>query len=174
MMRLFFALTFDASAKAKIRQAQEILAQKRSSGRKTRASNFHITLAFIGEATHEEMNKLVRILQQVITRCEYVVVDHYGSFRQSSGQLAWLGISENPELGRLQNELRHKLTKNGFITESHKYFPHITIARHVDRHVRLDQLPIISLHLPINSIALMESKFVGGKLVYHVIDELLC
>lgn len=173
-MRLFFALTFDASTKGQIRQLQETLIQKGVSGRKTRVSNFHITLAFIGEATREEMNQFVRILQQVTTRCEGVSVDHLGSFRQSGRQLAWLGITKNPKLARLQNELIKELTKNGFITESRKYVPHITIARHVDRHVRLDQFSILPLYLPVYSIALMESKFVEGKLVYQVIDELLC
>ncbi|YCO05002.1 RNA 2',3'-cyclic phosphodiesterase [Vibrio sp. VNB-15] len=173
-MRLFFALTFDEVSKSKLNQIQSHLQQHGIAGRYTRKNNFHITLAFIGESTEEEAQRLIETLHMLKASCEQVVVDHLGSFHQSGRQLAWLGIEDNPEIAMLQNELIDKLEQYGFVTESRKYVPHITLARHIDKNAPLDQVVISPLQLPIHSIALMESKTVNGKLVYQAIEEIGC
>ncbi|WP_240537382.1 2'-5' RNA ligase family protein [Vibrio sp. CUB2] len=87
-MRLFFALTFDQRSKSLLRQIQDRLQQQGIAGRYTCEDNFHITLAFIGESTEEETQRLIDILHQLSCRCEQITVDHLGSFRQSGRQLA--------------------------------------------------------------------------------------
>ncbi|MGI9949166.1 RNA 2',3'-cyclic phosphodiesterase [Vibrio hyugaensis] len=173
-MRLFFALTFDEASKSKLKQIQEKLQQKGIAGRYTRRDNFHITLAFIGESTDEEAQHLIEILHQLTASCSEVAVEHLGTFRQSGRQLAWLGIEDNPVITTLQNELIETLEQHAFVTGSCKYVPHITLARHIDKQAPLDEVLISPLLLPIQSIALMESKTIDGKLVYHVLEEVVC
>ncbi|MHA2713145.1 RNA 2',3'-cyclic phosphodiesterase [Vibrio owensii] len=173
-MRLFFALTFDQRSKSQLKQIQDKLQQQEIAGRYTCEDNFHITLAFIGESTEKETQRLIDILHQLSSRCEQITVDHLGSFRQSGRQLAWLGIKDNLAVTTLQNELIEALELHGFVTESRDYVPHITLARHVDKQAPLDAVEISPLPLPIYSIALMESKTVDGKLVYHALEDVVC
>ena len=173
-MRLFFALEFDKSSKSQLKQIQYKLQQHEIVGRYTYEDNFHITLAFIGESTEEEAQRLTDVLHQLKSRCEQISVDHLGSFRQSGRQLAWLGIKDNLAVTTLQNELIEALEQHGFVTESRDYVPHITLARHVDKQAPLDAVEISPLPLPIYSIALMESKTVDGKLIYHALEEVVC
>ncbi|CAH1570876.1 RNA 2',3'-cyclic phosphodiesterase [Vibrio jasicida] len=173
-MRLFFALTFDQRSKSLLKQIQDRLQQQGIAGRYTCEDNFHITLAFIGESTEEETQRLIGIFHQLRSRCEQITVDHLGSFRQSGRQLAWLGIKDNLAVTTLQNELIEAIELHGFVTESRDYVPHITLARHVDQQASLDAVEISPLLLPIYSIALMESKTVNGKLVYHALEEVVC
>ncbi|PAW11635.1 RNA 2',3'-cyclic phosphodiesterase [Vibrio sp. V1B] len=173
-MRLFFALTFDQRSKSLLKQIQDRLQQQGIAGRYTCEDNFHITLAFIGESTEEETQRLIDIFHQLRSRCEQITVDHLGSFRQSGRQLAWLGIKDNLAVTTLQNELIEAIELHGFVTESRDYVPHITLARHVDQQASLYAVEISPLLLPIYSIALMESKTVNGKLVYHALEEVVC
>ncbi|MDK9772123.1 RNA 2',3'-cyclic phosphodiesterase [Vibrio sp. B181a] len=173
-MRLFFALTFDKTSKSKLKQIQEKLKQHEIVGRYTRKENFHITLAFIGESTQEESEQLTKILHNLKPSCNRVTVDHLGSFHQNGRQLAWLGIEDNRAVTNLQNELIEALEQDGFATESRHYVPHITLARHIDKQAPLDDVKISPLPLPIDAIALMESKTVEGKLIYRAIAEVTC
>ncbi|MGR5108976.1 RNA 2',3'-cyclic phosphodiesterase [Vibrio jasicida] len=173
-MRLFFALTFDQRSKSLLKQIQDRLQQQGIAGRYTYEDNFHITLAFIGESTEEETQRLTDVLHQLKSGCEQITVDHLGSFRQSGRQLAWLGIKDNLAVTTLQNELIEALEQHGFVTESRDYVPHITLARHVDKQAPLNAVEISPLPLPIYSIALMESKTVDGKLIYHALEEVVC
>ncbi|WP_063344237.1 RNA 2',3'-cyclic phosphodiesterase [Vibrio jasicida] len=173
-MRLFFALTFDQRSKSLLKQIQDRLQQQGIAGRYTCEDNFYITLAFIGESTEEETQRLIDIFHQLRSRCEQITVDHLGSFRQSGRQLAWLGIKDNLAVTTLQNELIEAIELHGFVTESRDYVPHITLARHVDQQASLYAVEISPLLLPIYSIALMESKTVNGKLVYHALEEVVC
>ncbi|MGR2665960.1 RNA 2',3'-cyclic phosphodiesterase [Vibrio campbellii] len=173
-MRLFFALTFDKKSKSKLKQIQEKLKQHGIVGRYTRKENFHITLAFIGESTQEEFEQLTKILHNLKSSCKHITVDHLGSFHQSGRQLAWLGIEDNHAVTNLQNELIEALGQDGFATESRHYVPHITLARHIDKQAPLDDVKLSPLPLPIDAIALMESKTVEGKLIYRAIAEVAC
>ncbi|WP_045452042.1 RNA 2',3'-cyclic phosphodiesterase [Vibrio campbellii] len=173
-MRLFFALTFDKTSKSKLKQIQEKLKQHEIVGCYTRRENFHITLAFIGESTQEESQQLMKILHHLKSSCKRITVDHLGSFHQSGRQLAWLGIEDNRAVTNLQNELIEALEQDGFATESRHYVPHITLARHIDKQAPLDDVELSPLKLPIDAIALMESKTVEGKLIYRAIAEVAC
>ncbi|MEF1303914.1 2'-5' RNA ligase family protein, partial [Vibrio owensii] len=67
-MRLFFALTFDQRSKSQLKQIQDKLQQQGIEGRYTYEDNFHITLAFLGESTEEQTQRLIEILHQLSCR----------------------------------------------------------------------------------------------------------
>ncbi|MGR5131663.1 RNA 2',3'-cyclic phosphodiesterase [Vibrio alfacsensis] len=173
-MRLFFALTFDTATKSDLKRNQNVLRKHTIKGRFTHEENFHVTLAFIGESTQEQKRILIKTLHQLDGRCPSLFINCFGSFRQNGSKLVWLGVKESLELTRLQSDLIHKLGEQGISTESRKYLPHITLARHVESPSLLQDIPIKPRWLPIYSIALMESKFVENKLMYQVLDEVLC
>ncbi|MGR5238872.1 RNA 2',3'-cyclic phosphodiesterase [Vibrio alfacsensis] len=173
-MRLFFALTFDAATKSDLKRSQNALRKHTVKGRFTREQNFHVTLAFIGGSTQEQTERLIETLHQLEARCDRLLIYRFGSFRQNGSKLVWLGIKESAELTQLQNELIHRLGEKGFSTESRRYLPHITLARHVESAEPLQQIPFEPHQFPVYSIALMESKFVDNKLIYQVVDEVFC
>ncbi len=173
-MRFFFALTFNDKAKRYLMDYQKKLRKHAIKGRNTRGQNLHVTLAFIGESSQEQKNKLIEILHQLTPDCDHLVVDRLGSFCQKSGRLVWMGISKTQELMELHSNLQKKLTESSFVTESQKYLPHITLARHIYGNIKLEKIHIDPYLIDVRSIALLESKFIDGRLVYQIIDEIPC
>ncbi len=71
----------------------------------------------------------------------------------------------------LQRELRDLLINNGFKIEDRKYKPHITIGREIVKKNSTDEDIYPPLHIPIYSMAIMESKRVNNELVYKPVEE---
>ena len=172
-MRLFFALTFGDEAKRELMTYQTLLRSRGINGRHTRTANLHLTLAFVGEATQEQKQQLIRILRQLKSGCDSLRIDHLGAFNQKRSWLIWMGIANNRALMRLQKELSSALKAQGFAIEAKKYTPHITLFRHVTGDTHLKDVYVKPQHMDIYSIALMESVYVDNKLVYRVVDEVV-
>lgn len=170
-MRLFFALTFGDEAKRELMTYQTLLRSRGINGRHTRTANLHLTLAFVGEATQEQKQQLIRILRQLKSGCDSLRIDHLGAFNQKRSRLIWMGIANNRALMRLQSQLSDALKAHGFPTESKKYTPHITLFRHVTGETYLKTVHVKPQHIDVYSIALMESVYVDNKLTYRVVDE---
>ncbi|ANQ29629.1 RNA 2',3'-cyclic phosphodiesterase [Vibrio natriegens] len=170
-MRLFFALTFDNDTKRNLMTYQNLLRSNGINGRHTRTANLHLTLAFVGEATQEQKQKLIRILRQLKSKCDGLQIDHLGAFHQKRSRLVWMGIASNRALMNLQRELTTALKAQGFATEAKKYMPHITLFRHDTGDTQLKYVDVKAQHVDVYSIALMESIYVDNKLAYRVIDE---
>ncbi|MDV6250375.1 RNA 2',3'-cyclic phosphodiesterase [Vibrio sp. EA2] len=172
-MKLFFALTFNDDTKRKLKTYQNLLRSHGINGRQIRMENLHLTLAFIGESTQSQKQKLVDILHQLNSRCDRLRIDHLGSFQQKRSRLIWMGIAHNRALMRLEKELSYALKAQGFPTESKKYTPHITLFRHVTGDTHLKNVQVKPQHVDVYSLALMESVYVDNKLVYRVVDEVV-
>ncbi|WP_319534256.1 RNA 2',3'-cyclic phosphodiesterase [uncultured Vibrio sp.] len=172
-MKLFFALTFDDDTKRELMTYQNLLRSHGINGRQIRTENLHLTLAFVGESTPTQKQKLVDILRQLNSGCARLRIDHFGAFNQKRSRLIWMGIANNRALMRLQKKLSSDLKAQGFPTESKKYTPHITLFRHVTGDTHLKHVHVKPQHIDVYSIALMDSVYVDNKLVYQVVDEVI-
>jgi 2'-5' RNA ligase len=173
-MRLFFALTFDDLTRKKLTHYQKELQKNGITGRNTRTENFHITLAFIGESSPAQQVVLSDILHQLTAKCGPIMIDHLGSFRLKAGQLVWAGIADSPSLSLLQSQLSSKLANEGFVSDSHAYLPHITLARQVKGDAKPEQISIEPYRVHARSVALMSSQYIDNQIVYQIVDERLC
>src|SRR5690242_10843202 len=102
-LRLFYALWPDDATRNALTRLQ---LQVR--GRKTRAPNLHLTLAFLGDQPAAMLPLLQTILRQLPPPAPALTLDRFGYF--SGSRIAWAGMQEVPEtLTQLQKTLARKL-----------------------------------------------------------------
>ena len=165
-LRLFVALTLERSARREIMRLQENMWGKDGKGL-TRPENLHLTLAFLGETDPERVEDICWAMEKVRMQPPKLVFDRIGVFKQSAGDIWWLGIKENKPLEELQFRLADNLAYKGFKLEERKFVPHLTLARksrpnYVPKNERLDR-PICS---QVSFVSLMRSDQIDGKRVY--------
>ena len=104
-------------------------------GRIIARENLHITLAFLGELSKEQIS--------AITDCCMPLPESYAlnmdrvGFWKNRG-LVWVGSREpNPEFSQFVEDLRHRLRRIGFRIDKRSFIPHITLLRKVRRRPRI-------------------------------------
>jgi 2'-5' RNA ligase len=164
-MRLFIAINFNTDTRERLIALREELRSHSLSGRFSHDENLHLTLAFIGECSPKEVDKIEAIMDTVTFDPFEATIDRLGSF--SRGTLWWAGLREVKPLMNLQIEITHKLALCGFEMDGRKYSPHITLGREVatDYHVS----KIEPFGETVNAIDLMKSERISGKLTYTAI-----
>ncbi|SHJ76166.1 RNA 2',3'-cyclic phosphodiesterase [Paramaledivibacter caminithermalis] len=172
-MRVFYAVTFHKETKERLFEYRNMVVKHSIKGRFTSLNNFHLTLEFIGKVNSKELSLLVDILYKLKHPPKQLIISHIGSFKRKNKEIIWLGIDKNWELIRLQKELRNLLMKNEFEIDNRSYRPHITIGRQIVRKDSIKEIIVNPIQVPIRSIALMESKRVGEKLVYEPLKEII-
>ena len=96
-------------------------------------------------------------------------IGRIGRFRRRGGDLWWAGVSENQPLTQLHAELTDNLREAGFQIEKRRFSPHITLGREIVTNAspRL----IEKFRQTVESVKLMKSERISGKLVYTSIYE---
>jgi 2'-5' RNA ligase len=161
-MRLFIAINFNTETRERLISLRDELRLHSLSGRFSHDDNLHLTLAFIGECSPKNVDKIRAIMDTVTFDPFEVTVDRLGTF--SRGTLWWAGVREDKPLMNLQTEITHKLALRGFETDGRKYNPHITLGREVAGDY------LVSMIEPfgetVGTIDLMKSERIEGKLTY--------
>lgn len=170
-MRVFFALTITQACKFKLHDACRKTIRACKSGKFTTCDNLHLTLAFIGDVTDNEVERLSVLLDEFEACKPDLVAASFGQFYKKNKKILWIGVEENQTLLRLQGELSLKLKQAGFRVEAMPYVPHITFARGVVLDEDVSMSYFSPTEVTISSVALMESKRVDERLVYRVVKE---
>ncbi len=130
-MRLFFALWPPPD----LRQAiAALVAEKPGAirGRPVPPQNYHLTLAFLGNATRPQTTLLIKALQNVSFAPFELTFDHIGFWARP--RIVWLAPSENPGgLLELVDAMWARAKACGFEPEIKAYRPHVTLARKASR-----------------------------------------
>lgn len=165
-MRLFIAINFDPQVKQKILEVQNKL-RKIGQGNFTKPENLHLTLAFLGEVAPDRMEAVKQAMKQLPVVPMALTFDRVGNFQRNGG-IWWIGLSENPELLKLQEKLRGLLTAAGFKLETRRFSPHITLAREVSLSSNPDQKNLLGAPFTAyaDTVSLMLSQRISGRLIY--------
>lgn len=167
-MRLFVAIRFEPAMEERFYSMVCALRARSSGGTFTRRENLHLTLAFLGETDNFQGAK--RAVASVTGNPFPLRFDGLGCFRQKGGDLYWVGAEYSEPLERLQRSLTNALSGEGLRYDDKPFRPHITLGRRVvtlpgfDRDALSASLP--EAETQIDSIALMESSRIQGKLTY--------
>ncbi len=149
--RVFFALWPDEATRTAIARATRD-AVRRCGGKPTPKANLHITLAFLGPITEEDLAR-VEALTPPSTAPFEIVLDRLELWQRA--QVLWIGPSRTPEpLLALERELWDRLVDAGFSRERRPYVAHVTLARKA----QAARGAVDAVAWRIDGIALVESK----------------
>ena len=165
-MRLFIAINFPAELKAAIAKIRDNIKEMAFRGNFTLDENLHLTLVFLGECDGRQTNAIKSAMDETDFSAFVLTLDRAGCFKRDSGNIWWVGLKENKALSALQEDLTQRLLQKGFILENRKYTPHVTIGREVNIRAALVQPEVPTVGFSVNSIELMKSEHIKGKLVY--------
>ena len=164
-MRLFIAVNFNDETRSRLLALRDELRKKSQHGNFTAPENLHLTLAFIGEVSPKQVDKIERILETVTFEPFEVTVDRLGTFSRDA--LWYAGLRENEPLMLLQREITYKLALCGFEMDGRKYSPHITLGREVITTAVPRQIEPFGE--TVASVELMKSERINGKLTYTAV-----
>jgi len=157
----------------------------------TKAENLHITLAFLGYLSDEEVLEVCKIVKEVSLRNSpfFIKLNRiiYGPAQQSP-KMVWVEGEKNENFAKLQKDLENSLLSatdaEGADREiSHNiknrfFIPHITIARLRTwefRSMELDERPDINeeidLNFQVESIEAMESDLKKRGPEYTILES---
>jgi 2'-5' RNA ligase len=165
--RLFFALWPDDALRVQLSKLNSrIGAQLR--GRKMRAENLHITLAFIGSVDES----ICECLQQMATTIQIppfqLALDQLGHFPKP--RVIWIGSNETPEpLQSLVTALKRAMLECGLEPEKRPFHTHLTLMRKVAKGIEFEQLQ--PLRWAVNDFCLVESHTLPEGVQYQVVQR---
>ena len=149
--RVFFALWPDEGTRTAIARASRD-AVRHCGGKPTPRSNLHITLAFLGPITEDDLARVEALTPPTAAPFE-IVLDRLELWQRA--HVLWVGPSSTPEpLLALERELWDRLVDLGFSRERRPYVPHVTLARKA----QAARGAVEPVHWRVDRMALVESK----------------
>ncbi|PLS14896.1 RNA 2',3'-cyclic phosphodiesterase [Bacillus sp. M6-12] len=128
----FFAATLPPEAKAYIHQLKESIEGKFPFKRWVHPEEYHITLAFLGNAPEQLREQAISFTDEALRGMKSfsLSLSHLGTFgKKDEPRIFWCGLEPNPELAAVQKEVYHSCIQAGFTLEKRPFKPHITLAR---------------------------------------------
>lgn len=151
----------------------------------TKPENLHITLAFLGSTSDEELLEILETAKDVASKHEPFSINFnkiiYGPPRKNPPRMVWIEGEENKDLGRLQGDMDNSL--QNFPTqkenENRSFSPHITLGRLKEwefRKIEPEERPQIekdiSMIFNVNSIEIMESELKREGPEYSILESI--
>ena len=170
-MRIFIGISLSQEEKSYLKKTQDALKSSITKGTLTHFDNFHITLKYIGNATNNEVDDVMNILDEVAsnTMSFSIKIGDFGIFKRKNNSIMWVGITKGKtHLSRLYHKIETACVNNGFEPEGRKYKPHITLGKKIEfsnGHQMVD-IPYYPYDVNVSKITLFESNRVDGVLTY--------
>lgn len=132
--RLFFALGFELPLSSKQQHSFTTLGALSENldgnGYTVPNGNLHITLAFLGQVTHQQKQQL--LLKAKGIQHPYIQLRCQSINYWKRSKVVWLGCDSIPSsLERLANDLKELAIASGLPQESRRYTPHFTLKKGV-------------------------------------------
>ncbi|HEY4509692.1 MAG TPA: RNA 2',3'-cyclic phosphodiesterase [Candidatus Paceibacterota bacterium] len=175
--RVFIAINLSEEAKTKLLAYQEHWLELPAKW--TSKENLHLTLAFLGNTSDQELEKVCDVVRQIGEWHKPFSVEFtkivYG-LSKDAPKMIWALIEKSPELLELQKDVMSTLHAE----EEQNFIPHLTLARlrafELSR-MELEELPDvnaeISVSFEVKSIEVMESKLRRSGSEYTVIQSFM-
>lgn len=179
--RIFIAIDISDEARRKIAAYIADLRRNADAGsvKFERAEKLHITLKFLGDIDHENLEKVVSALDRIAGQYDSFELEVAGTGVFPSAakpRILWLGIMGGP-IAAIAKELDEACEPLGFPAEKREYKPHLTIARvrqggnfrsTVEHHLAND---FSSRPFTVLRLSVYESRLLRTGSVYSLISE---
>ncbi len=170
-MRLFIGIGLDYDVREYLKSVQTVVKQTAYQGNFTDFDNFHITVKFLGEIKAEEVSMVEEVLEEAVNDLSVfeIKIGDIGFFRRGRSKLIFVKVTEGiNQLNTLHQRVERYFKAENF-EASHKFTPHITIARQVlfkDNHGASLLMPHYCPKVRIDTVTLFQSSRILGKLTY--------
>ncbi|MDD5145344.1 MAG: RNA 2',3'-cyclic phosphodiesterase [Candidatus Pacebacteria bacterium] len=151
----------------------------------TKRENLHITLAFLGSLTDEDVLEVCNIAKEVAAKHAPFIIELNKILYGPPGKpprMIWVEGKESEDLGKLQTDLENSINKLSAESENKKgqpYSPHITLGRLKQwefQKLELEERPEvnedISLNFQVKSLEVMESELKKKGPEYAILESL--
>jgi 2'-5' RNA ligase len=177
--RIFIAINLPERVKKELSKFQSRFSELPA--RWTKPENLHITLAFLGYLSDNEIAKICKITEEVASRNQPFLINLnqicYGPKNKKPPRMVWAVGEKTEELTKLKNDLDSALSDDlRYKKENRPYAPHITLARirkwdfkKIDPEDRPQIETNTSLSFNVSSIEVMESVLKRGGAEYAVL-----
>lgn len=188
--RIFIAVNLPEEIKKKLTEYQYKWPELPA--RWVKPENIHITLAFLGYLSDEELPEVIRITKETAQKHNSFSINltkiRYGPPDKMPPRMIWIegacpelvGGKKIDKLSNLQKDLENSLvvSKISFEPENRAFKLHITLARINQwefRRIEPEERPVvdeeISLTFEVNSIEVMESQLKIGGAEYTILES---
>ena len=168
-MRLFFALSVADNV---ISELDVFRARLKEPWRLVRADQMHITLAFLGDKSDEELENIIRIGNNAAQRIRSfsIQIVETGTFPDAKDpKVLFASVKNSDELTGLHKAIIDRLEN---YNDSFPFIPHVTLAR-----CRLPGAKAVKTKLNLSwkatSLILFKSELTSKGPVYEVVDQSL-
>jgi 2'-5' RNA ligase len=147
-------------------------------GRAVPATNWHLTLRFLGASTTEQFALVREHLREAALGPAFTAgFGELGAFsRPRRARVMWIGIAEGAErLRELAAVAENAARAAGFAPEEKRFTPHLTISRiHPPRDVTraIAAAPTLELAMPVGELVVFRSHLGGGPARYEAVERL--
>lgn len=181
--RIFIAINLPENIKKKLSDYQSKWPELPC--RWTKKDNLHITLAFLGYLSDEEVLRVCNLVKEVTLKHEPFFINLkiicYGPTDKKSPRMIWTEGEESLELGKLQKDLENSLSGLSAELQSEKgraYSVHITLGRlkqwefkRIEPEERPEIKEEVNLKFEVNSVEIMESQLRKTGPIYTVLES---
>lgn len=179
--RIFIAINLPDDIKKQLTSFQDTWPELPA--RWTKKESLHITLAFLGYISDEELLTVCRTVQQVASRHKpftaRLIKIVYGPPKKFPPRMIWAEGEKSPELAALKDDLEKCLAAEvNFSEEKRAFSPHITLARiktwewrAFEPEERPEVHEDIDLSFGVDSIEVMESRLKKGGAEYVALQS---
>jgi RNA 2',3'-cyclic 3'-phosphodiesterase len=129
-MRIFIGIDLDPEVCSRISRFLEGVRGFAPEARWVSTESLHITLKFIGEQTHEQVEAISERLRCIEWDAFEIRYAGYGFFPTvKAPRVFWIGIDAGVSLGKLAGAVDAEVAELGVAREERAYNPHLTLAR---------------------------------------------
>lgn len=128
----FIAVPLAESVRTSIQNSTNHLKEQLDFKSWVHPEDYHITLAFLGNAPSEKLSALKLVLTTIVASHEpfQLELSDWGLFgEKNSPRIFWKGVMPSNELSMLQKDVYQACIDCGFKLDKKPFKPHITVAR---------------------------------------------
>ncbi|QQZ10568.1 RNA 2',3'-cyclic phosphodiesterase [Heyndrickxia vini] len=163
----FFAVPLPPNIKESLFQLCENVKIEFPFKRWVHEEDYHITLAFLGDADNTQLIKAIKLIKESLVSSSSfnIKINHLGIFgREKAPRIFWAGLLESSELARLREIVYESCINVEFKLDRKPFNPHITLARKWDDTKqlfsleKLKEIKVSSLSFQVNQVVLYETN----------------
>ncbi|WP_144463732.1 RNA 2',3'-cyclic phosphodiesterase [Siminovitchia fortis] len=128
----FFALALPDEVKAHLSEISERLKADFAFKNWVHPKDYHITLAFLGNADQRRLTESVFHVREALKDWQsfQVMFNQIGTFgRPDLPRILWVNTTDSPSLAEVRDKVYASCIHAGFELETRQFKPHITLAR---------------------------------------------